>query len=83
ENNKLKYITSNSVKGIGLRVIKEGRIGFTTTTDLRDLERLVGKAVRSAKFGQEAQFEFPCQKAFSEIKIFDKAVVDYPTEDAI
>ncbi|MCQ4574103.1 MAG: TldD/PmbA family protein [Candidatus Brocadiales bacterium] len=83
ENNKLKYITSNSVKGIGLRVIKEGRIGFTTTTDLGDPERLVGKAVRSAKFGQEAQFEFPCQSAFSEIKIFDKAVVDYPTEDAI
>ena len=83
ENNKLKYIHSSSVRGIGLRVIKRGRIGFSSTTDLRNPEKFVDMAFQSAKFGQEVRFEFPSRDGFSEVKIFDKAVADYPTENAI
>ncbi|HJW87176.1 MAG TPA: DNA gyrase modulator, partial [Candidatus Brocadiaceae bacterium] len=32
ENNKLKYVTTKSFCGAGLRIIKEGRIGFSSTT---------------------------------------------------
>lgn len=83
ENNKLKYVHSNSIRGVGLRVIKDGRIGFASTTDLRDPERLVDSTLRSAKFGQEVMFEFPTRDSYTEVKIFDKQVVDYPTERAI
>ncbi|MFQ5862268.1 MAG: TldD/PmbA family protein [Candidatus Brocadiales bacterium] len=83
ENNKLKYIHSTSVRGIGLRVVKEGRIGFSSTTDLRDPEKFVEMALQSAKFGQEVKFEFPSQDSYSEVKIFDKQVADYATESAI
>lgn len=83
ENNKLKYIHSNSVRGIGLRVIKGGRIGFSSTTDLRNPERFVDMALQSAKFGQEVRFEFPSQDSFSEVRIFDKSVADYPAGNAI
>ncbi len=83
ENNKLKYIHSSSVRGIGLRIIKNGRIGFSTTTDLRDPERLVAAAMRSAQFGQEVRFEFPSPDGLSAVKIFDKSVADYPSQNAI
>lgn len=83
ENNKLKYVHSNSVRGVGLRVIKDGRIGFSSTTDLRNPEEFVETVLHSAKFGQEVQFEFPSPNGLTEVKIFDKAVVDYPTERAI
>lgn len=83
EHNKLKYIHNKSIRGVGLRVIKGGRIGFSSTTDLRKPEKLVEKAIHSAQFGQEAKFEFPCPNKFSEVKIFDKEVVDFPIEKAI
>ena len=83
ENNKLKYIHSSSVRGIGLRVVKRGRIGFSSATDMRNPEKFVDMALQSAKFGQEVRFEFPSRDGFSEVKIFDKAVADYPTENAI
>ncbi len=83
ENNKLKYIHSSSTRGIGLRVIKDGRVGFSSTMDLRDPRGFVERAIRSARFGQEVKFEFPPQSNFADIKVFDKSVVDYPTENSI
>lgn len=45
ENNKLKYINTKSVRGVGLRVIKDGRIGFSCTTDFRKPEKTCSKCV--------------------------------------
>ena len=59
ENNKLKYVNTKSIRGIGLRIIKDGRIGFSSTTDFRKPEKLVANAIESAKFGQVAAFDFP------------------------
>ncbi|MGR3310737.1 MAG: TldD/PmbA family protein [Candidatus Brocadiales bacterium] len=83
ENNKLKSVSTKSIRGIGLRVIKNGRIGFSSTTDLRKPEQLVANAIESAKFGQEAKFEFPSQTNHIEVETFDNNVVNYPIEDAI
>jgi PmbA protein len=58
ENNKLKSVYTRSIRGIGLRVIKDGKIGFSSTTDFRKPEQLVTNAIESAEFGQEAKFEF-------------------------
>ncbi|MDO8093862.1 MAG: DNA gyrase modulator, partial [Candidatus Brocadiales bacterium] len=83
ENNKLKYVNTRSIRGIGLRIIKNGRIGFSSTTDLRKPERLVANAIESAGFGQEAKFEFPSQTNLPEVETFDDNVVSYPVEEAI
>lgn len=81
ENNKLKCVNTKSIRGIGLRVIKNGRIGFSSTTDLRKPERLVANAIKSAKFGQEAKFEFPPSTNFPEVETYDNDVVNYPVEE--
>ncbi len=63
EDNRLKEITARQFRGVGLRVVHEGRIGFASTTDLREPARLAEMAAASAGFGDEAQFEFPPQPA--------------------
>jgi PmbA protein len=75
EDNRLKEITTVQVRGIGLRVIHEGRVGFASTTDLRDPARLVEMAAASAEFGDEARFEFPGQPAgLGAVQTWDDAV---------
>ena len=83
ENNKLKSVYTKSIRGIGLRVIKNGKIGFSSTTDFRKPERLVANAIESAEFGQEARFEFQSKNQYKDTKLFDENVVDYPIEKGI
>ena len=83
DNNRLKYITTKSIRGVGLRVIRDGRIGFSSTTDLSRPERLVEHALESARYGQEAKFEFPAGVAPAAVPIFDRRVPDYPIEDGV
>ena len=83
ENNKLKSVYTKSIRGIGLRVIKDGKIGFSSTTDFRKPEQLVTNAIESAEFGQEAKFEFQSKNQFKDIKLFDENVVNYPIEKGI
>jgi PmbA protein len=83
ENNKLKSVHTKSIRGIGLRVIKDGKIGFSSTTDFRKPEQVVSNAIESAKFGQDAKFEFPSQNQFQDIKLLDEKVINYPIEKGI
>ena len=83
ENNKLKSVYTKSIRGIGLRIIKNGKIGFSSTTDFRNPEKLVTNALESAEFGQEAKFEFQSKDQLKDIKMFDENVVNYPIEKGI
>ena len=83
ENNKLKSVYTKSIRGIGLRIIKDGKIGFSSTTDFRKPEQLVTNALESAAFGQEAKFEFQPKGQLKNIKLFDENVVNYPIEKGI
>ena len=83
ENNKLKYINTKSVRGVGLRVIKDGRIGFSCTTDFRKPEKLVANALESAEFGQIAAFDFPPQNNYPQVTVFDRDVIDFPIEKCV
>jgi len=63
ENNRLKRVTAREFRGVGLRVFAGGRIGFASTTDLRDPRRLVEMAIQSAQFGEKPRFDLPGQPA--------------------
>ena len=83
QDNKLKSMNTKAVRGVGLRVIRNGRIGFSCTNDLDDVPRLIEHAVASAAFGQEAQFEFPGRLgAHEQVKIYDRATAELPMERA-
>ncbi len=79
ENNKLKYVSTKSERGVGLRVIKDGRIGFSSTSDFARLDELVENALESAKFGQQAKFELPASCEPAEVETYDENVAAFTT----
>jgi len=83
ENNRLKYITTKSVRGAGLRVIKDGRIGFASTTDLQRPDELARHALESAKFGQQAALRFPSSVQPAAVAVHDRRVVDFDINDGV
>ena len=83
ENNRLKYITTKSSWGAGLRVIKNGRIGFSSTTDLARADELAAHALESAKYGQEARFSFPSSVQPAPVSVYDPKVARFPIEEGV
>ena len=59
--NKLKSIETKEVRGVCLRVIKDGKIGFSSTTDMdpNKFNQLVKYAVDIAEFGASVEWNFP------------------------
>ncbi|MFO7897958.1 MAG: TldD/PmbA family protein [Planctomycetota bacterium] len=81
ENNKLKYIATKSGRGVGLRVVDGGRIGFSSTSDLSRLDELVDNALESARFGQDARFEFPESCESADVNVYDEKVPQLDTRE--
>jgi len=83
DNNLLKYVHTKSARAVSLRVICGGRLGFASTTDLSQPERLVEQAIESAQFGQEARFAFPAAAQCPTVAVYDPHVADFPVERGI
>jgi PmbA protein len=71
ESNRLKQLQTREVRGVALRLIKGGRIGFSATTNLVDSQALVGRAVETSQFGAEAKFELPAPRSYPQVETFD------------
>ena len=74
ESNRLKQMQTNQTTSVALRVVKDGRIGYATSTDKEDAEALVRNAVETAEFGMKAEFSFPNAREFPAVDIYDDAV---------
>ena len=80
ETNRLKHIQSKQSTNIALRIVKDGRIGYATTTRLDDIDNLVTNAVATAEFGTAARFTLPSLTSFPNIEVFDPDVEKVTTE---
>jgi PmbA protein len=74
EANRLKHIQSKQTTIVALRIIRNGRIGYATSTRVEDRRSLVDDAVATAEFGQKAEFQFPTTTRFPTVKVYDPAV---------
>ena len=74
EANRLKHIQSKQSTTVALRIIKEGKIGYATSTSLDDSQELVDNAVATAEFGTTAKFELPTLTPYPQVEIFDPDV---------
>lgn len=59
KNSKLYSIEHHADKGIALRVIKDGKLGFSLTNRLEDTKTLLNNALETAKLGKEVKYKFP------------------------
>jgi PmbA protein len=83
EANRLKHIQSKQSSGVALRIIRDGKTGYATTTELGDSQNLVNAAVETAQFGTIAKFELPALTRYPEIEVFDPEVESVSTEAMI
>jgi PmbA protein len=83
EANRLKQLQTSQSTSLALRIIKDGRIGYATTTDEGDAARLVRDAVETAEFGTEAKFHLPDSRKFPGVSIYDDAVAAASVKDMV
>jgi PmbA protein len=59
---------------VALRIIKNGKTGYATSTSIDNPQKLVDDAVATAEFGTKVEFQFPSARIFPKVDIFDAAV---------
>jgi PmbA protein len=74
EANRLKNIQYKQSQSVALRIIRNGKTGYATSTSMDNPQKLVDDAVATAEFGTKAEFQFPSTRNFPEIAIFDPGV---------
>jgi PmbA protein len=69
---------SRLTHGYGLRVVKDGRVGFSSSSNPDKVEELVQAAVDTAEFGKQCGFEFPRSEPNPAVKTFENRVIMLP-----
>lgn len=75
ENDKLKSTLSSQRTRIDVKVIRDGKVGSSSTTDIDDLDGVVARALAAAEFGSPAHFQFPGPQDGTEVKVYDESVL--------
>jgi PmbA protein len=83
ENDKLKSVRSSQDTGMSVRLIVDGKIGSSHTTDIEDVHGVVGRALEAGKFGSPAHFTFPGVGEGKDVKVYDEAVPPVTKEEMI
>ena len=74
ESNRLKNIQHKQSQSVALRIVKNGKTGYVTSTSLENRQQLVDDAFATAEFGTKAEFQFPSAKTFPRVDVYDAAV---------
>ncbi len=74
EANRLKQLQTKQQTSIALRIIKQGKTGYATTTNIDNGRELVNNALETAEFGTVAGFTLPGLTEYPAVDIFDDAV---------
>jgi PmbA protein len=83
ENDKLKSAESSQRTDIVVKVILDGKVGSSTTTDPADIEGVVNRALEAAEFGAEAHYEMPDPQDLAVVKTFDSDLLSLDKPEMI
>jgi PmbA protein len=83
ESNRLKHLQTKQQSSAALRIIRQGRIGYATTTELDNGQNLVDSAVETAQFGMVAKFQLPPTVSYPPVEIFDNDMESVSNEEMI
>ncbi|MBN1485575.1 MAG: TldD/PmbA family protein [Chloroflexia bacterium] len=79
----LESVRSVETAGRALRLVKDGRLGYSTTSDLADGATVVRNALEAAQFGDAAAWRFPAPQPAPEVPGYDEAVERLTAGDLI
>jgi len=74
ENDRLKSALSSQRTEIHVKVILNGKVGTSHTTDIQDLDGVAARALESAAYGSPAHFQFPGPRVVADVQVYDEAV---------
>lgn len=80
---KLKGMEKREGRGWGLRVMRKGKTGFSSSTDPTKRTDLVENALTSARYGQEARFNFPHPTHLPQVETKDPNLIAFTLNEAI
>jgi PmbA protein len=69
---------SRLTRGYGLRLVRNGRVGFSSTTNPDVVEELVEAALDTAALGKPCRFDFPGPGPKPAVTTFDNRVIMLP-----
>lgn len=74
ENARLKEVDSSQRRGVGLRLIKGGKIGYAYTRNLRDRDELIENALATLAEGVEAGFDLASPQPIPDVDPYDPSI---------
>ena len=81
EASKLKNLANTEETGYALRLVKDGRMGYATTTKADGLDRLVDDAIATSTCGDTAEFGFAGAAKVAGVKLVDERVKKLSIEE--
>jgi PmbA protein len=78
EANRLKSSQVEETKGVAVRVVKDGRLGFAASSDESATEKLLTNVVESAAYGEEIAITFPVPQTPPDVVTFDQSIAELP-----
>ena len=79
EANRLKSSRVEETRGLAVRVVKDGRLGFSASTDPSAVDKLVTNVLESAAYGDEVPLAFPAPQPAPPVTTFDQTIGELPT----
>ena len=78
ESNRLKSSQVEKTKGVAVRVVKDGRLGFAASSATLDtesaLEKIVTNVLESADYGDDVSIVFPASQPGPKVATFDQTI---------
>ena len=83
ESNRLKHLQTKESRGVGLRIIKDGRIGFSATNRMEDIDGIVRRALEVSPYGARAEFSLPSATEHPQVPTYDPEVPQVSIEKMV
>ena len=78
EANKLKTSKIEETKGVAVRVVRAGKLGFAASSDETALDKLAANALESAAYGDDVPIKFPSALPAPVVATHDPKIADLP-----
>jgi PmbA protein len=83
ENGRLKDIKSTMQYGVGLLVMKSGRLGYAYTHNLTDRAGLVANALAAATDGVKAEYDLPFTRDVAVLDTYEPSIEAVSSSDLV
>lgn len=84
EGTEIKYTKENQIEGIGIRVIKQNKIGFSSTSNNQKINQTIEQAIKNSEINQLELPGFTEEQKYPKVnQLYDKKTASYSMKELI